>query len=484
MSRNLFSIPKERIGLVMGLFFFVLLLFFPLSDALTDKANKVIALAVLMLLWWITEAIPIAATALLPMLVFPLLNVFTIKEAASPYSSPIVYLFMGGFVIALAMEKWNLHKRIALMIIKNIGTHANGVILGFMLATVLLSMWISNTATTVMMLPIAQSVMFLFLKGQKSLSKGQQNFALALFIGIAYAANIGGVATLVGTPPNLVLTAYLESSFQQPISFASWMVFALPFSLIFLGITYVVLVKIVYPNGLGKLTGAAQLVREEYAKLGMFTTAEKRVGLVFLLTALLWIFRKKVQLLLPMVQLTDTGVALFFALLLFLIPSGTKKQEPLLRWEDTKNISWGILILFGGGLSLAKGMKETGVIDFLGELISQRQTLDPFVIVCLLLITVLFMTEVMSNVALVTVLLPVVAGIAHGIGVPPLLLCIPITMASSCAFMLPMATPPNAIVFASGYIKVAQMVRIGFILNVLAILLLMSFYRFVIPYLF
>jgi len=468
------------IGLFTGLIIFVALLLFPISGTLSKEANKVIAIAVLMLLWWVTEAIPIAATALLPMILFPLLNIFSIKEASAPYSSPLVYLFMGGFIIALAMEKWNLHKRIALAIIQKTGTHANGIILGFMLATALLSMWISNTATTVMMLPIAQSVMLLFLQEQKTLSKGQRNFALALFLGVAYAANIGGVATLVGTPPNLVLTAYFENTFHQEISFARWMAIALPFSLVFLGITYLVLVKLMHPNKLGELTGSSELVKQEYAKLGRMSGAEKRVGIVFLCTALLWITRKGLQPYLSKlgITLSDPVIAMFFALLLFLIPSGTKKEKPLLAWEDTKNIPWGILILFGGGLSLANGMKETGIIALLGEVISEQQSLDSLAIVSLLLVLVLFMTEVMSNVALITVLLPVVAGIAQGMGLPPLLVCIPVTMASSCAFMLPMATPPNAIVFASGYIKVSQMVRTGLLLNVLAILLLLCLYLF------
>jgi len=468
-------------GLFIGLIIFAVLLFFPLSATLSKEANKVIAIAALMLIWWVTEAIPIAATALLPIILFPLLKVFSIKEATTPYSSPIVYLFMGGFIIALAMEKWNLHKRIALLIIQKTGTHANGVILGFMLATALLSMWISNTATTVMMLPIAQSVMLLFLQDQQSLSKGQKNFALALFLGVAYAANIGGVATLVGTPPNLVLTAYFENTFHEEISFASWMAVALPFSLVFLGITYVVLVKVMHPNKLGQLTGSSELVKQEYASLGGMSKAEKKVGIVFLCTALLWMTRKELQPFLNEigVTLSDPVIAMFFALLLFLIPSGSKKTTALLVWEDTKNIPWGILILFGGGLSLANAMKETGIIALLGEYISQRQSLDTLVIVSLLLVLVLFMTEVMSNVALITVLLPVVAGISQGMGLPPLLVCIPVTIASSCAFMLPMATPPNAIVFASGYIKVSQMVRTGFLLNILAIVLLLLLYLFV-----
>jgi len=474
----------KKVGLFVGPVLFVLLLCFPVSTQLSSEANKVIAVAALMLIWWLTEAIPIAASALIPIIFFPLLRVYPIAEAAVPYSSPIVYLFMGGFVIALAMEKWNLHKRIALSIIKLTGTQANGIILGFMIATALLSMWISNTATAVMMLPIAQSVMHIFLKDQSKTTRGQQNFALAIFMGIAYAANIGGVSTLVGTPPNIVLSGFLETSFQLFIPFAKWLMIGIPFSAIFLLIAYFVLVKLFFPNGLGKLKGSDELIREEYDRLGKLSSQEIKVGIVFLLTALLWVFRKTLQLHISFIELSDPVIALFFALLLFVIPSEFRKGTFLLTWKDTKGLPWGILILFGGGLSLAKGMQNTGIIDYIGTLISSNQSLDSLTIVLVLLFLMIFMTEVMSNVALVTILLPVVGGIAQGLNLDPLLVCIPITIAASCAFMLPMATPPNAIVFASGYIKVSQMAKVGIVLNCIAILLLMIMYKYLIPIIF
>lgn len=476
---------SKRIGLLAGPVVFFLLIYFPFSEDLSVEANKVIAVAGLMLCWWITEAIPIAATALVPMVFFPLIGVFDMKTAAAPYSSPIVYLFMGGFVIALAMEKWNLHRRIALRIVKLTGTNANGIIWGFMLATALLSMWISNTATTVMMLPIAGSVIGILISGKsKKLEKGQRNFALAIMIGIAYAANIGGIATLVGTPPNVVFRGFMETTYQVEVPFATWMLVGFPYAAFFLVIAYFVLVKLMYPNKLGRFEGSSELISEEYKKLGSMSKQEKQTALIFFLTAFFWVFRTQIDPLISFIELSDPTIAMFAALTVFFIPYGFKKGEFLLEWKDTGKLPWGILLLFGGGLSLAGAMQQTGIIDFIGNAIAENNQLGNLAVISILIAVMLFMTEVMSNVALVTVLLPVVGGIAQGLGIQPLLAAIPVTIASSCAFMLPMATPPNAIVFASGHIKVSQMVRAGFLLNILAILLLIVMYQTVIPWVF
>ncbi len=475
---------SKKIGLVAGPVLFITFLLFPLFDSLSPEANKVIAVAALMLMWWITEAIPIAATALIPMIFFPLLGLYKMAEAAAPYSSPIVYLFMGGFVIALAMEKWNLHRRIALSIIKLTGTNANGIILGFMLATALLSMWISNTATAVMMLPIASSVIGIFLKDKEELTVRQKNFALSIMIGIAYAANIGGVATLVGTPPNVVFRGFMESTYQYEVPFAQWMLIGFPFAAVLLTITFFVLVKVMFPNRLGKFEGSAEIVDEEYKKLGKMSGQEKQVSVIFFFTAFFWVFRTQIQPFFDVIELSDPTIAMFFALVVFFVPFNFKKGLFLLEWKDTERLPWGILLLFGGGLSMAGAMQKTGIIDLIGSSIAENNTLSNFAIVSILIAVMLFMTEVMSNVALVTILLPVVGGIAQGLGVEPLFVAIPVTIASSCAFMLPMATPPNAIVFASGHIKVSDMVRAGVVLNIISIILLIIMYKTLIPLVF
>ena len=475
---------SKKIGLVAGPVLFITFLLYPLIDSLSPEANKVIAVAALMLIWWITEAIPIAATALIPMIFFPLLGLYGMAEAAAPYSSPIVYLFMGGFVIALAMEKWNLHKRIALSIIKITGTNANGIILGFMLATALLSMWISNTATAVMMLPIASSVIGIFLKEKKKLTINQQNFALSIMIGIAYAANIGGVATLVGTPPNVVFRGFMENTYQFEVPFAQWMLIGFPFATVLLTITFFVLVNVMFPNKLGKFEGSAKIVEDEYKKLGKMSGQEKQVSVIFFLTAFFWVFRTQIQPFFSVIELSDPSIAMFFALVVFFVPFDFKKGLFLLKWKDTEKLPWGILLLFGGGLSMAGAMQKTGIIDLIGSSIAENNTLSNFAIVSILIAVMLFMTEVMSNVALVTILLPVVGGIAQGLGIQPLFVAIPVTIASSCAFMLPMATPPNAIVFASGHIKVSDMVRAGVVLNIISIILLIIMYKTLIPLVF
>lgn len=480
------STPKnqnvvKRVGLWLGPLIFLILINIPVVGILSADAQKVVAIAIWMLIWWITEAVSLPVTALLPLILLPLTNVVPIKEASAPYSSPIVYLFMGGFVIALAMEKWNLHLRIALTIVKMTGTHANGIILGFMIATALLSMWISNTATTVMMLPIASSVITLLI-GQVS-KLGQKNFALAMMLGIAYSANIGGVATLVGTPPNSVLAGFISTTYGYEIDFASWFFMGFPFTIIMLGLAYFILVKLIYPNRLGRIEGSAQLIDSKLNELGKITTQEKKVLWVFVITTVCWISRSYINPYLPF-SLSDPVIAMTGATALFIIPSTNLKSQYLLVWDDTKKLPWGILLLFGGGLSLASALSTTGVIELIGNTVSQNNQFPTLGIILLMTTVVLLMTEVMSNVALVAVFMPVVAGIAIGLGVPLLWVAIPVTIASSCAFMLPMATPPNAIVFASGHINVFQMVRAGLLLNILAIFLLMIWVQSFIPWFF
>ena len=473
---------SKRIGLLLAPLVFIVLQLLPFS-LISDSADAVIAVALWMIIWWITEAVHIAVTSLLPLILFPLLKVMPIGEVGANYGSPIIFLFFGGFILALAFEKVNLHKRIALTIVRMTGTTPNKVILGFMIATAFMSMWISNTASTVVMLPIALSVVKLLTNDEDGFTKKDRNFALNIMLGIAFAANAGGIATVIGTPPNSVLIGLLENQYNIQISFVKWMVMGLPFSILMVLSTYLVLTKLMFPCNDINFGSTQNVIDAELKKLGKISSEEKRVLKVFGVTVFLWITRTIINEVFPGLKLSDTIISLIGAVSLFVIPMSFKKGTFILEWKDTEKLAWGILILFGGGLSLAKGMASSGVVDVITESIS-NSGFNAFVVISLLIVLMLFMTELMSNVALVAVLAPVIAGIAIGFDVPLLHVLIPVTMASSCAFMLPMATPPNAIVFASGYIKVKQMVRAGILLNCIAVVLLILYYKFIIPLIF
>ncbi|WP_288954981.1 DASS family sodium-coupled anion symporter [uncultured Polaribacter sp.] len=474
--------PTKKIGLFLGPLLFFIIQFLPFT-LVSETGDAVIAVASWMVVWWITETVHIAVTALLPLILFPLLKVMPIADVGANYGSPIIFLFFGGFVLALALEKVNLHKRIALNIVKFTGTTPEKVVLGFMLATAFMSMWISNTASTVVMLPIAISVIKLLIDDKDGFTKRDKNFALSIMLGIAFAANAGGIATVIGTPPNSVLIGLLENQYNIQISFLTWMSFGLPFSILMIATVYFVLVKWMFPCKGILFTSSANLIHEEVEKLGKISKSEKRVLTVFAITVFLWITRTLINSIFPELKLSDTIISLIGAVSLFAIPMSFKKGNFILEWNDTSKLAWGILLLFGGGLALAKGMASSGLVALITDTIAAGN-FPVLLTVSLLIVLMLFMTELMSNVALVAVLAPVVAGIAIGLNIPILNLLIPVTMASSCAFMLPMATPPNAIVFASGYVKVNQMVRAGVILNLIAVGLLILYYHFVIPLFF
>jgi sodium-dependent dicarboxylate transporter 2/3/5 len=474
---------SKIIGLIVGPGLFLLIVNLPELIPGKESANGVIAVAAWMIIWWITEAVSISVTALLPLLLFPILGVMSLEDVGANYGSPIIFLFFGGFVLALALEKVNLHKRIALNIIKITGTTPNRVVLGFMIATASLSMWISNTASTVVMLPIAMSVIDLLIDDADGFTKSDQNFALSVMLGIAFSANAGGIATVIGTPPNSVMIGLLENEYNIEISFLKWMTIGLPFSLILLTICYLVLVKWMFPNKQLRFNASREVIHAELKKLGPTSGKEKMVLAIFGITVFLWIFRTLINKIFPDLALSDTIISMLAAIGLFAIPYNLKKGDFIIGWGDTEKLAWGILILFGGGLALANGMSVSGLVDMVSNAIATSEISILFT-ASLLIILMLFMTELMSNVALVAVLAPVVAGIAIGLDIPILYLLIPVTIASSCAFMLPMATPPNAIVFASGYIKVHQMARVGVILNFIAVGLLILMFQFVIPLLF
>ena len=473
---------SKKVGLFLGPVFFLLILLWP-QPLLSTQGDAVIAVALWMVTWWLTEAVSISVTALLPLLLFPLLDIMPIAEVGNNYGSPIIFLFFGGFVMALALEKVNLHRRIALNIIRITGTTPNKVVLGFMIATASLSMWISNTATAVVMLPIAMSVIKLLIDDVDGFTKKDRNFAVSVLLGIAFSANAGGIATVIGTPPNSILIGLLENEYQIEISFLKWMVFALPFSIIMIGLSYITLVHLIFPSKGLNFSASNEVIKEELRKLGPTRSKEKMVLGIFAVTVSLWIFRTLINSVFPSLGLSDTMISMFAAISLFAVPFNLKKGDFILDWKDTEKLAWGILILFGGGLALAKGMSVSGIVDQ----VSQSIAAGNFSITAtasLLILLMLFMTELMSNVALVAVLAPVVAGIAIGLGIPMVYLLIPVTMASSCAFMLPMATPPNAIVFASGFIEVKDMVKAGILLNLLAVLILIGLFEYIIPLLF
>ena len=473
---------SRKAGLFLGPILFFVIRFLPF-DLVSEKGDAVIAVAVWMVIWWITEAVSISVTALLPLLLFPFLKIMDIGEVGANYGSPIIFLFFGGFVLALALEKVNLHKRIALNIIKITGTTPNKVVLGFMIATAALSMWISNTATTVVMLPIAMSVINLLVNDADGFTKSDKNFALSVMLGIAFSANAGGVATVIGTPPNSVMIGLLENEYNIEISFLKWMVLGVPFSALMIWISYLVLVKWMYPNRDLVFSASKDVIHNELKKLGPMSGKEKMVLAIFGVTVFLWIFRTVINGIFPALKLNDTMISIMAAIAMFAIPYNMKKADFIIEWKDTQKLAWGILILFGGGLALAKGMSVSGIVDMVSAAIGDSNVSILFTAI-LLITLMLFMTELMSNVALIAVLAPVVAGIAIGLDIPILYLLIPVTIASSCAFMLPMATPPNAIVFASGYVKVSEMARVGIILNLIAVALLVLMFQFVVPLLF
>lgn len=447
-----------------------------------NSAAKVLAVAALMITWWVTEALPMPVVALLPLVFFPLLKISSMKEAAAPFANEVIFLFMGGFMLGLAIEKWNLHRRIALTIIRLTGTSGDKIVLGFILATGLLSMWLSNTATTMMMFPIALSVIHVMQENHKG-DGNMANFSLTILLAIAYASNFGGIATIVGTPPNFAYIGHVREKLQYEIGFVDWMLLCMPIAILLLFALYWVSVKWLFPNKIKSDTATRQLIRTELDLLGPMSTAEKRVLIIFAGTALLWIFRKLINDAQSLFVLDDTIIAVMCAVALFICPAGKRAKnegDALLEWSDTSKMAWGILLLFGGGISLAGALERAGLIQQLGGWLAQFSG-NGFMLVVVITVVTIFLSEVMSNVAQVIVFAPVVTSLAIALNMNPLLLGIPMTLAASCASMLPMGTPPNAIVFASGHIKLKQMTKAGFVMNIVSIILIVLFSWFLLP---
>lgn len=443
---------------------------------------KVLACLAWMLVWWMSNYVPLGITALLPIVLFPLLGILDPKTVGALYGHPIIFLFLGGFALGLAIEKWNLHRRIALNILNLSGTKPSQILMGMMISTALLSMWISNTATTVMMLPIGMSI-YALLKDKLPDAKGSRNFAIALMLGIAYSANVGGMSTLIGTPPNLVLASFSSSSLGRELAFADWILFALPLCIVLLGLLWFLLSKILFPSRI-KIAGLKELLKKEIAELGSLKNAERRTALVLATMALLWIFRSPLNRWSLLEHLSDTIIAVLGMIALFVIPFEKGAKQSLLNSKDIGKLPWNIILLFGGGLSIAKGMEVSKLVEALADLILQSPWQQSLVIILIITAFSIFLTEVMSNVALVSVFVPVSFIIAKSLGFSELSLAIPLTLGASCAFMFPIATPPNAIVYSSGLLRTQDMAKAGIWFNLISLLLIAVYSYFLVPLLF
>ncbi|PIB37359.1 anion transporter [Reichenbachiella sp. 5M10] len=448
-------------------------------ETMTEEAFAVLCVTVWMASWWVTEAVPIAVTALLPIVLFPMTGAMDIASTTAAFGHKYVFLYLGGFVLAIAIERWGLHRRVALFLIHLIGTNVQGIVLGFMVATAFLSMWISNTATSVMMLPIGMAIVSQFKHNAGEDHPDTQRFGKVLMLAIAYSASIGGVATLIGTPPNLVLAGVLEQTYGVKLSFFQWLQLGLPISVLLLVICWCYLTHHAFRFSQKSFPGGREEVNRMRGALGRMSTEEKRVLVVFVLTASAWMFRSLLQRWVP--ALDDTIIAMIAALVLFVIPAGSENRR-LIVWEEAVKLPWGIILLFGGGMALAKGFAVTGLAQWIAAQMTQLDGVSLLVLILILVTMVNFLTEVTSNLATTAMLLPVLAPMALAFDLHPLMIMVPVTIAASCAFMLPVATPPNAVVFGAGYLQIKDMLRAGIWLNLLSVLLITLFVYFLLPH--
>lgn len=470
---------RDLVSLLAGAVLFVLMLTVNPFNV-SHEAKLVLAVAVLMITWWVTEAIPMPVVAMLPLILFPLMGIASIKDTSASYGDNIIFLFLGGFMIGLAIEKWNLHTRIALFIIRATGTSGDRIVLGFIIATGFLSMWLSNTATTMMMYPIAASIIHVVSENREG-HGNLKNFGLTIMLAIAYASNFGGIATIIGTPPNVAFVAFMDKKYNYTFQFIDWAIICTPITILLLFALYITMTKWLYPNKLKSDISTKQIIKRKIDELGPMKKAEKRVLVIFCATALLWITKDLINAL-DLIRLDDTMIAIIGATALFIAPAGMDGNgSRILEWKDTTKMAWGILLLFGGGIALAGALEKAGLIESLGKWLAGFGGSDGFVLVVMITILSIFISELMSNIAQVIVFSPVIAGIADAMGINPILLGLPMTLAASCASMMPMGTPPNAIVFASGYIKLNQMVKTGFVMNVISVILIALFCYYVVP---
>ncbi len=462
------SLGAKRIGLWLGPAIFLIIYFFIAPAGIPPAAVTVMAITAWVAIWWVTEPIPLAATSLIPIILFPLMGVLKLGETTASYGQPIVFLYIGGFLIAIAIEKTGLQRRIAVHIIRSMGTRLSMIILGFMISTAFLSMWISNTATAIMMLPIGMAIIT---ATSDDGGEHQAHFRKALMLAIAYAASIGGLATLIGTPPNLVFAGVVRDTYHIDITFTQWFEIGFPITVLLLIISWWYLVRVGFPLGHARLAGGKEEMNSRLSLSGRMSSDEKKVAIVFVSVAVAWIIRSFIlEKIIPGID--DTIIAMLGGVVLFLIPSGEGKNKKLINWEDAGKLPWGIVLLFGGGLALAEAFEKTGLAQWIGQNMSALAGLGVFVTILLVVALVNFLTEFTSNLATVTMILPVIAPIAVSAGVHPFMLMVGATLAASCGFMMPAGTPPNAIAFGSGYLSIKDMVKTGFWLNIASIIII------------
>lgn len=461
-------LPYQNIGLWLGPLLFLVLLILPAPEGLSASAWMLVAILAWMTTWWATEAIPVPATSLLPLILFPLSGIGSLSEAASPYAAPVIFLLLGGFIAAMALEKWDLHKRIALNIIAKVGDHPAAIIAGFMIASAFLSMWISNTATTLMMVPIAISVASTLLADKFT----QHPFTIALMLGCAWSASIGGLGTIIGTPPNAFVVSFMQQQAGVEIGFLQWMLLGVPVVICLVPVAWWMLTRWLFPFDRSALNGSQHIIAQQLKQLGAFSQAEKRVAVVFGIMAFCWVFLLELKKLPGLVGLSNSVIAIAGALMMFVVPAGNKKNEFLLDWQTASKIPWGVLLLFGGGLSIAAMVKKTGLAAWMGEQLAAFTYIPILLLIFGIVLLVIFLTELTSNTATTATLVPVLAALALTAGIDPLILAAPVAMAASCAFMLPVATAPNAVIFSSGQVTIPQMVRAGFFLNLTGALII------------
>ena len=473
----------QRIGLFLGPFMAVGMTFMDIPEGMSAVAFKVAIMGILMAIWWATEAVPIAVTAMLPLVLFPLFGVSSIQDAATPFANKVIYLFLGGFIVAFAMQRWNLHKRIALTILQYVGGDGKSLVAGFMFVSAALSMWVMNTSTTMMLLPIAISVITVINSTNKDISdRESEDFQYSILLGIAYASTIGGMSTLVGTAPNAMMAAFLFETYEIQVNFSEWMLIGVPLSFVMVPLAWLSLTKWVFHVNFKTNHSGQESLRIMKNDLGVISKPEIRVGIVFLLMALAWILRPLLIKISFLSDLDDSSIAMAGAILLFIIPSGDKEDPLLLRWEHLSSLPWSILILFGGGLSLATAVSNSGLAEWIGSNLSSVGSLPLPLLVMSIAMMIIFLTELTSNIATTATFLPVIGAIAIEMGINPIILAAPVTLAASCAFMLPVATPPNAIVFGSGLLRIPRMIRAGIALNIIGIIIVTTLSITLVPY--
>ena len=474
---------KNILGLILGPILFLVIMIFVDAEGLIFEAKCILASTAWMAIWWVTECVPISVTALLPIVLFPLTGGMDLSTTTAAYGHKLVFLFVGGFLIALAIEKWHLHKRLALNIIRVTGSNKSRVILGFMLATAFLSMWISNTATSIMILPVGLAIISQLKDDPKTVENENEVFGKSLMIAIAYSASIGGMATLIGTPPNMVLAGVVEESYGIKLNMFDWMKFGVPLSSFLLFVCWLYLTKIAFKFKNEEFSAGKEEILRQINKLGKFSNEEIKVLIVFTLTALGWIFRGSIETIFPMID--DTIIAIFFAVTLFIIPTKNQKTNTtLLVWNDTVKLPWGILILFGGGMAIASAFGKSGLALWIADLLTNLNDVSLFLIILIIVTSINLLTEVTSNMATTAMLLPVLVTIALAIDVHPYFLLVAATLAASCAFMLPISTPPNAVVFGSGFLKIEDMFKKGVWMNLISIITITLVVYFTLPYVF